>query len=55
MNRIMTVQMRDGSIWAVPVSVIARDRAKHYASEFDGDIERSLAEDTLPLFKDSDY
>ena len=47
---LMTVTQRDGSVWAVPVKVIARDRAAHYAHEFGGDVERSLAEDTIPLF-----
>ena len=38
--------------YAVPVGVIARDRAKYYASrDFGGDIERSLSEDTMPLFQ----
>ena len=55
MHKLMTVQMPDGSKWGVPIEMIARSRATHYASEFDGDIERSLAEDTLPLFEKSDY
>ena len=50
MKKRLIVTMSDGSRWAVPVEIIARDRAKNYASEFDGDIERSLAEDTIPLF-----
>lgn len=55
MHKYMTVEMPDGSKWGVPVEMIARDRAKIYAHEFDGDIERSLAEDTLPLFEADDY
>ena len=47
--------MQDGSVWAVPVDVIARNRAEHYAKEFDGDVERSLAEDTIPLFDADNY
>ena len=47
--------MPDGSKWAVPVSVIAGHRAKHYAHEFGGDIEKSLQEDTGPLFESDDY
>ncbi len=35
--------------------LIARNRATHYAKEFDGDVERSLAEDTIPLFESDDY
>ena len=53
--RMMTVQMPDGSKWGVPVAMIAKDRAAHYAGEFDGDVERSLNEDTLPLFAADDY
>ncbi len=55
MHKYMTVKMPDGSTWGVPVEMIARHRATHYAKEFDGDIERSLAEDTIPLFEDDDY
>ncbi len=55
MKRNLIVEMPDLSLWAVPVMVIARDRAKHYASEFGGDIERSLNEDTIPMFTDDEY
>lgn len=55
MHTLMTVQMGDGSVWGVPVEIIAKDRAQHYAHEFDGDIERSLKEDTLPLFEQDEY
>ena len=55
MHKLMTILMPDGSKWGVPVEMIARHRAKHYAHEFDGDIERSLAEDTIPLFESEDY
>ena len=53
--KVMTVEMPDGSTWAVPVDAIARNRATYYAKEFDGDVERSLAEDTGPLFATDDY
>lgn len=53
--RMIVLAMPDGSQYGVPVDVVARDRAKHYASEFDGDVERSLAEDTGPLFESSEY
>ena len=55
MHKLMTVEMPDGSKWGVPVEMIARSRATHYAHEFDGDVERSLAEDTTPLFESDDY
>jgi len=46
----VTLEVPDYGTVAVPVETIARHRAAHYASEFGGDIERSLAEDTWPLF-----
>lgn len=49
------VTMDDGSTWHVPVMAIARNRADNYKDEFDNDIERSLNEDTLPLFAESEY
>ena len=52
--KMLVLQMPDGSEWGVPVEVIARNRAEHYKSEFGDDVERSLAEDTMPLFED-DY
>jgi len=51
--KMMTIDLPDGSKWGVPVDVIAKNRATHYAHEFDGNIERSLVEDTGPRF-DSD-
>lgn len=50
MKKELVITMPDGSRWSVPVDVIARNRAESYADEFDGDVERSLAEDTVPLF-----
>ena len=49
--KYLRVTMPDGSKWDVPVYVIAKNRAEWYAHEFGGDVERSLAEDTLPLFE----
>lgn len=53
--KILTVKMPDGSVWAVPLEVIARHRAACYVEEFDGSLERSLAEDTMPLFLEDSY
>lgn len=53
--KVRTIKAQDGAIWAVPVDVIARNRAEQYASEFGGDVKRSLAEDTLPLFEADEY
>lgn len=49
------ITMPDGSVWAVPVQLIATNRAEYYAREFGGDFNRSLAEDTLPLFRSDDF
>lgn len=55
MHKLMTIEFQDGSKWGVPVELIALHRAHHYMSEFDGNLERSLNEDTLPLFESDDY
>lgn len=49
--KALLIEMPDGSTWAVPVDVIARNRAENYADDYGDDIERSLAEDTVPLFE----
>jgi hypothetical protein len=48
------VTMPDGSKWAVPVRVIAQNRAESYAGDFDDSADVSLEEDTLPLFESDD-
>jgi len=55
LDKHMVVTMPDKSEWAVPVRVIAENRAAAYADEFDGDTARSLKEDTAPLFEAEDY
>jgi len=47
--------MPDHSIWCIPAAHIARNRAEYYKDEFDGDVERSLLEDTIPLFRSHPY
>ena len=54
-NKELHIDMPDDSTWAVPVSLIVTHRAEYYAPEFGGDVQRSLAEDTLPLFRKDDY
>ncbi|EOZ5069331.1 hypothetical protein ACQRVR_004823 [Enterobacter cloacae] len=54
-DKELHVTMPDSSVWAVPVQLIATHRAEHYAKEFGGDLYRSLAEDTLPLFRSDDF
>lgn len=47
-----TIRMPNGEIWSIPVNVIAKHRAKFYASTYyAGDIEKSLRLDTEPLFE----
>ena len=47
----LIVTMSDNSQWAFPVASIAENRAEHFAHEFSGDVQRSLVEDTIPLFE----
>lgn len=54
-RRYLTMELPNGEVWGVPVDMIARNRAAHYAKEFDGDMIRSLAEDTIPLFNSDDF
>jgi hypothetical protein len=52
-KQFLQVTMPDGTKWNVPVDIIARNRAMYYASSFGNDVQRSLNEDTLPLFEGS--
>jgi len=53
-KRKLLIQQHDGSVLAVPVMVIATNRAAHYKAEFGDNLLKSLAEDTLPLFAASE-
>lgn len=55
LGKSLHVTMPDGSVWSVPVIVIAKHRATSYASEYGNEISRSLSEDTIPLFEDDEY
>lgn len=55
MKNLITMKMPDGTTWAVDVEDVVISRADHYKSEFDGDITRSMDEDTIPLFEESEY
>lgn len=55
LTKELHITMPDDSIWAVPVSIIANHRADYYAKYYGGDIQRSLAEDTIPLFSAGHY
>jgi len=51
----LLVTQFDRSVLAVPVMAIARNRADNYKDEFGDDLQRSLDEDTLPLFTESRF
>lgn len=55
MKKYYKIKMSNGKQYKIPVAVIANDRAKYYAKEFDGDLEKSLNEDTIPLFESDEY
>lgn len=57
-NKILEVEMPDGRLWAVPVMIIAQNRAEFYfklGRDGYSSIEESLAKDTIPLFESDDY
>lgn len=51
MAKHLQVTMPDGSKWAVPVEVIAMNRAAYYAKAEGTTIEDSLNNDTNPVFE----
>lgn len=53
--KFIKLQCYNGAIYKIPISIVAYSRAKYYSHEYDDDIERSLKEDTLPLFESDDY
>lgn len=53
--KMLKIEMPDGSKWGVPVVIIARNRAAQYAHEYGGDVQKSLLDDTVPLFESDDY
>ncbi|MEP9172143.1 hypothetical protein ABKT63_18040 [Enterobacter hormaechei] len=55
MSKHLQIEMPDGSKWAVPVHVIAMNRATYYAKNDGITIEDSLNNDTLPLFESDDF
>lgn len=48
--KYLTVNQSDGSVWGVPVEMIARNRAEFYAHLHGHNTEQSLQENTMPLF-----
>lgn len=54
MQKHMQVRMPDGSLWAVPVQVIAESYSKHYAKDYGGDLDACMKLHTAPLFDSVD-
>lgn len=54
MKETYVIKFSNGIEYLIPVIEIARDRAKHYAHEYNDNIEKSLAEDTIPLFEENE-
>lgn len=56
LSKHYVIEMENGESWSIPVNVIAMDRAKYYAAkEFDGNVEKSLREDTEPCFEEDHF
>lgn len=49
--KVLVFTLFDGSKWGLSVSIIAQNRAERYASEYGGDVAKSLSDDTLPTFE----
>jgi len=55
-EKMLYLDMPDGRTYVLPVEVIARHRANHYAgSKFNNSFSDSLTNDTIPLFLNSDF
>jgi hypothetical protein len=46
----MRIEVAPGHVYAFPAEIVAINRAEHYKGEFGDSLERSLEEDTIPLF-----
>ncbi len=54
LSKQLHVTMPDGSVWAVPVKIIAENRAKYYAKHDGISFEESL-KDTEECFEEDNY
>lgn len=54
-DKSLHVEMPDGHTYAIPVEIIARNRAEAYADEYGDDVGESLRADTIPLFMERNY
>lgn len=55
MKQNYLITMPDNSVWCVPVMEIAKNRAAYHAEKDGISFEKSLNEDTIPLFEEDDY
>lgn len=55
LDKYYVVEMPDQSKWAIPVRIIAENRATYYANADDISFFESLNEDTAPLFESDNY
>lgn len=55
MKKFMKVIFTNGETWKIPTIDIAMNRAENFADEFGGDVQKSLTEDTIPLFESCEY
>lgn len=59
MKAYLRTEMPDGSVRAVHVETIARNRAEHYAKNYTGTfeerVEQALLDNVYPLFESDDY
>jgi hypothetical protein len=53
-NKVYQVTMEDGSVWHIPIIIIAMNHAKYYASADEISFEESL-KNTTAMFLDDDY
>jgi hypothetical protein len=52
MKELYQITMYDGSVWTVPVILIATNHAEYYAEVDEVSFEDALKNDTIPLFTD---
>jgi hypothetical protein len=55
LDKLYIVEMPSRNKWMINVGFIANHRAEYFAKEFDGDVKKSLLEDTLPIFEADEY
>lgn len=54
-NKFYVIKVNDSLLCKIPLIIIAKNRASHFANEYNGDIEKSMRDDTVPLFLSDEY